>query len=56
MDVSCPASVMAWEVRLELNDTLLVTFLDTSVEGSVEVSPIIRVSVSAGNDSRIDTL
>jgi hypothetical protein len=56
VDVSCPASVMTWEVRLELNDTFLVTFLDTSVEGRVEVGLIVRVPVSTGDDSRIDTL
>ena len=56
VDVSCPASVMAWEVCLELNDTVPVTLLDTPVEGRVEVGGIVRVSISAGDDSGIDTL
>lgn len=56
MDVSCAASVMTWEVGLHLDNTLLVTLLDTSVEGGVEVSLIIGVAVSTGDDSRIDTL
>lgn len=56
VDVSCPASVMTWEGCLELNDTVPVTLLDTSVEGRVEVGGIVGVSVSAGDDSRIDTL
>jgi hypothetical protein len=47
---------MAWEVRLELDDTFLVTFLDTSVESRVEVSLIVRVPVSTGDDSRVDAL
>lgn len=56
VDVSCAASVMAWEVGLHLDNTILVTLLDTSVEGRVEVSLILRVAVSTGDDSRVDTL
>jgi hypothetical protein len=47
---------MAWEGRKELDDTILVTLLDTSVEGRVKVSVIARVAVSIGDNSRVDTL
>lgn len=56
MDVSCAASVVTWEGGLHLDNTLPVTLLNTSEEGCVEVSRIIRVAVSTGDDSGIDTL
>lgn len=56
VDVSCAAGVVTWEGGLHLDNTLPVTLLNTSVEGVVEVSLIIRVAVSTGDDSRIDTL
>lgn len=47
---------MTWEGGLHLDNTLPVTLLNTSEEGCVEVSRIIRVAVSTGDDSGIDTL
>jgi hypothetical protein len=55
MDVSGAASVMTREGRLEMNDTIGVTLLDTSMEGQVDVDLIGRVSITAGDNSRIDT-
>jgi 5-hydroxyisourate hydrolase-like protein (transthyretin family) len=51
MDVSGAAGVMTREGRLEMNDTVGVTLLDTSEEGRVDVQLIRGVAIATGNNS-----
>jgi hypothetical protein len=56
VDVGSTACVVAGEDRLELDNALVVTGLDTTEESSVEVGGIGRVTVAAGLDTGVDTL
>jgi hypothetical protein len=50
VNVNSTAGIVAREGGLEMNDTVGVTLLNTSVEGRVDVPLIRRVAVPAGDN------
>jgi hypothetical protein len=50
------SGVVAWKGGLKLGDTLVVSLLKTTEEGSVEVAVVVGVAVSTGHDAGVDTL
>lgn len=56
MDVGSTAGVVTGESGLEVNNTVGVTFLDTTEESGVDVQRVGGVTVTAGDNSRVDTL
>lgn len=55
VDVGGTAGVVAREDRLHIDNTVLVTGLDTAEPGGVDVGLIGGVTVTAGNDTGVDT-
>lgn len=49
VDVRGTSGVVAWECRVELQDTVLIGELDTTEHGIVDVARISRVAVAVGN-------
>lgn len=56
VNVGGSAGVMTREDGLELQDAVLVGFLQTTKEGGVQVGGVVGVAVAAGRDTRVDTL
>lgn len=56
VNVGSTACVVTGKNGLELNNALVVAWLDSAQEGSVEVGGIGRVTVTAGLDTGVDTL
>lgn len=56
VDVGSTTGVVTGEDGLELRNTILVGLLETTEEGRVEVGLVVRVSVSAGTNTGVDTL
>jgi hypothetical protein len=56
VNVDGTAGVVARENGLELDNALVVAWLDSTQEGSVEVGSIGRITVAAGNYAGVDTL
>lgn len=56
MNVGGASGVVARKDGLELGDSLVVSLLETTEEGSVEVAVVVGVAISAGDDARVDTL
>lgn len=56
VNVGRTTSVVAREDGLELRNTVLVALLETTEESLVEVAFIVRVAVSTGDNTGVDTL
>ena len=56
VNVGSTAGVVAGEDGLELDNTLVVTGLDTTEESCIQIGGIGRVAVAAGLNPRVDTL
>ena len=52
----CAASVVAWNDRLECNNTVCVSDLDASKHRVVNIRGIVRISVPLRYDASIDAL
>ena len=56
VDVGRTTSVVTREDGLELRNAVLVALLETTEESLVEVALIVRVAVSTGDNTGVDTL
>lgn len=56
VDVGRTTSVVTREDGLELRNAVLVAFLETTEESLVEIALIVRVAVSTGDNTGVDTL
>ena len=56
MNVGRTTGVVTREDGLELRNTILVALLETTEESLVEVALVVSVAISAGDNTRVDTL
>jgi hypothetical protein len=56
MNMGCTASIMTGEKSFEFDYSIIVTLLDTTEEGIVDVCSIRRVSISVGNNTGVHAL
>jgi hypothetical protein len=56
MDMRCAPSIMTWEKSFEFDNSVVITLLDTTEKGIVNVCSIRGVSISVGNDTRVHAL
>lgn len=55
MDVCCTASVVAWEESSKLRNAVVLSRLQATKEGGVDVASVRRITVATGDNTRIDT-
>lgn len=56
VNVGRTTSVVTREYGLELRNTIFVALLETTEESLVEVGLVVRVAVSTGDNTGVDTL
>jgi hypothetical protein len=49
------SGVVAWKDGMELSNTVVISLLETTEKGSVEVAVVVGVAVSTGDDAGVDT-
>ena len=54
VNVRCTSSVMSWENRFELNNSVHISLLQTSEESVIQVGRVVLVSVSRCCDAGVD--
>lgn len=56
MNMNSPASVVAREDGLKADNTVVAARLNTAKERGIEVAVIVRITVTASDNTRVNTL